>query len=110
MAERNTRFCGMMGFAMRAGKVVIGTDTVCHAMADKKSKLKLVVLSEHASEGTKKKILTKCEFYNIAVIKTNMSTDELGDLLGKTYSPAVVGITDEGFANEITKALGAKAE
>ena len=110
MAEKNTRFCGMMGFAMRAGKVILGTDTVCHAMADKKSKLMLVVLSEYASDATKKKILTKCEFYKIQALQINMSTDELGDLLGKSYSPAVVGITDEGFAREISKACGGQIE
>ena len=110
MAEKNTRLCGMMGFAMRAGKIIIGTDTVCRAMADKKSKLGLVILSEHASDGTKKKILTKCEFYRIKAIQINMSTDELGDLLGKTYSPAVIGITDEGFSREISKACGEQIE
>ena len=104
MNENNIqRLRGMLGFAMRAGKVLIGTEIVCKAMANSKSGLKLVVISCEASEGTKKKISTKCEFYRIKMVQIKMSTDDLGSLLGKSYSPATIGITDEGFATEIEK-------
>ena len=32
-----------------------------------------------------------------------ISTDELGALLGKTYTPAAIALCDEGFAKEIEK-------
>ena len=102
---QNKRLLGMIGFCMRAGKVIIGTDMVCRAMASKKSAPKLVLVSAYASDGTKKKISNKCEFYRIKTVQINMSTDDIGSLLGKTYSPAVIGIADEGFAREIEKAI-----
>ena len=103
MKNPNQRLCGMLGFAMRAGKVIIGADLVCRAIANKKTAPSLVVVSHSASDGTKKRICSKCEFYGIKTVQIKMSTDELGELLGKTYAPAVLGITDEGFAREIEK-------
>ena len=98
--ERRLR--GMLGFAMRAGKIAIGTETVCKAMASKLPP-KLVVIASDVSAGTLKKLVTKCEFYNIKSVRISIGADELGDLLGKTYSPATVGIMDEGFAEQIIR-------
>jgi ribosomal protein L7Ae-like RNA K-turn-binding protein len=93
----------MLGLAMKAGKVVIGTEQVIAFL--QKNRLKLVLLSGTASEGTQKKIRFKCEFYKTPTCVLDTDTDELGRLLGKTYAPAVVGITDENFSNVITKLL-----
>ena len=105
MAENNEtkRVFGMLGLAMKAGKVVIGTEQVIAFF--QKKKLRLVIISSGSSEGTKKKISSKCEFYKVSQKELKIQTDELGALLGKTYTPAVVGITDENFAIAITKLL-----
>lgn len=103
MKSAEQRLRGMLGFAMRAGKVAIGTETVCKAMASSKDKPKLVVIASDVSSGTLKKIITKCEFYGIKSVQINIGADELGDLLGKTYSPATVGIMDDGFAEQINR-------
>ena len=82
--SNNTRLYGMLGFAMRAGKVVIGTEPVCSAMSERASKrARLVLISRTASQGTKDKILHKAEF----------------------YGPATVAIIDDRFAEEINKAI-----
>ena len=95
----------MLGFAMRAGKLVIGTELVCRSMAKRgRDSVKLVLVSSSASAGTKKKLLTKCEFYKLSVIVISMDSSELGRLLGKTYAPSAVAITDIRFAEEIAKA------
>ena len=101
-----TRLRGMLGFAMRAGKISIGTELVCTAMASKKNPPKLVLVASSASEGSKKKVFTKCEFYEIKAVQLNMSAEELGSLLGKSFAPVTLGIMDEGFASEIIKAIG----
>ena len=101
-----TRVRGMLGFAMRAGKLVIGTEQVCVAMK-KRGAVRLAAIAADASDGTKKKIFSKCEFYGIETVQLNMTTDELGAILGKTYAPACVGITDEGFARQIKAASAA---
>lgn len=97
------RVRGMLGFAMRAGKLVIGTEQALIAIK-RRGAVRLVATASNASPGTKKKILTKCEFYGIETVQLNMTTDELGAIIGKTYSPACVAITDEGFAKEIKAA------
>lgn len=103
-----TRFCGMLGFAMRAGRVIIGADQVALALPKKgKGEVKLVLVSKGASDGTKKRMTTKCEFYRKEIRLIEMDTAELGRLLGKLYAPAVIAITDENFANEIARALDA---
>ena len=102
----NERLRGMLGFAMRAGRIVIGADLVAVAMAKRgKDKPRLVLVSADASEATRKRAFSKSEFYGIEARQTELTGDELGKLLGKTYSPAVIGITDDGFAREITLAL-----
>ena len=104
----NTRLYGMLGFAMRAGKVIFGTESVCSAMAKNgKAKPRLVLIAENASEGTKKKLLTKAEFYGIEAITINIDSSELGRILGKLYAPATVAVVDDRFAEEIKKAVQA---
>ena len=93
----------MLGFAMRAGKVVIGAEQVISRLKD--NAVRLVLLSVGASEQTKKRLTYKCEFYKKEIREINIQTAELGRLLGKLYAPAVIAITDEGFAKEIVKAL-----
>ena len=96
----------MLGFAMRAGRIVIGADLVAVAMAKRgKDRPRLVLVSSDASEATKKRAFSKSEFYGIEARQMELTCDELGRLLGKTYSPAVIGITDDGFAEQIKLAL-----
>ncbi len=100
--KNETRISGMLGFAMRAGKLIIGTESVCRAMA--KGTPKLVLISQSASLGTRKKIRVKCEFYKIPCIELPMDAEKLGKIIGKTYLPMGIAVTDEGFAAEIKKA------
>jgi ribosomal protein L7Ae-like RNA K-turn-binding protein len=97
----------MLGFAMRAGKLVIGTDLICRSMS--KGAVRLVVVSRSASDATKKKLFVKSDYYGISAIEAEIDTERLGKLLGKTYTPAAVAVTDEGFAVEIKKAVEEKA-
>ncbi len=92
---------GMLGLAMRAGRVTIGTEQVCLSMPG--GKCALVILSDEASAPTQKKITTKCDFYGIKRITVSVSISELGHRLGKAYTPACVAVTDEGFAKELIR-------
>ena len=96
----------MLGFAMRAGKLVIGTEPVCKACAKVgNQKPRLVLIAHTASDGTKKKLITKAEFYGISAVMVDIDSSELGRLLGKLYAPATVAIIDDRFAEEIRLAL-----
>lgn len=99
----------MLGFAMRAGKVVLGTDLVIGAIRAKgRTKARLVLICENASEQTKKKISFKAEFYNVKVRQIDLTPDELGQTLGKISSPVCCAIIDDSFAEEISKAIAEK--
>ena len=101
----NTRIRGMIGFAMRAGKLVIGTDQVCKTIAKANGGgIKLVVIAGNASAATRKKLSSKCDFYKIPSVEIDMTPEDLGALIGKTYAPAVIGIADDGFSKEIITA------
>ena len=96
----------MLGFAMRAGKVVLGTDQVIGAVrARGKAKARLLLICESASEGTRKKLSFKAEFYGVRTLYIDLSPDELGQTLGKESSPVCLAIIDDNFAEEITKSL-----
>jgi len=103
--DATTRLRGMLGFATRAGKVVFGAELVCSELKKGPARIRLALVSFGASDGTKKKIRTKCEFYGVPQRELPMTGEELGDLLGKSFAPAVIALTDEGFAKEISAAL-----
>ena len=97
------RIHGMLGFAMRAGKLVIGTEQVFIALSKGKN-VKLVVFSDGASEATAKKITSKCEFYKTKKVRIPTTPEELGRLLGKDTTPVCIGVCDVSFAKEIALA------
>lgn len=96
------RIICMLGFAMRKGSAVVGTDLVCKAMPS--GKIRLVVISGSASDNTVKKLTNKSEFYSIDCVRVELDTEKLGQILGKERPTAAVGVTDEGLATEIKKA------
>ena len=105
MAKGLERIKGMLGFAMRAGKAVLGTDLILSSMSIKgKGRVWVVVISCEASDNTRKKLAQKASLSDIPIVEVDIGMEELGRLLGKTYTPCAVAITDEGFAKEIVNA------
>lgn len=90
---------------MRAGRLMIGTELICSELRRHTGRIKLVLLSVSASDATKKKITGKCEFYNTDIREICIDQEELGRMLGKTFSPAAVAVCDDGFAREIRRAI-----
>lgn len=101
--KTDTRLSGMLGFAMRAGKLVLGTEQVCVAMATgiKKKRPDLILIASGTSAATYKKIVVKAEYYGIDCRLLPIDLDELGRLLGKTYAPAALAVVDDGFAKQL---------
>ncbi len=97
------RFFGMLGFAMRAGRAAVGTDTVISLL--KSGSVKLVIVSGDASDGARTRIFRKCEFYGVRAVSADAESSRLGEALGKTYAPVAIGIRDEDFAREILATL-----
>jgi len=98
------RLSGMLGFAARARKLVFGTELALRAVQS--GAAKLVLVSLYASEGTKKKLRTKCEFYSTPRVEADIDTELLGKLVGKASAISAVAVTDGRFAEEISRAAG----
>lgn len=104
-SKYRSRLIGMLGFAMRAGRVTVGADLVCASLKKiKERESALAVLSCTASDATKRRLGFKCEYYGVKLIEVDIDSGELGRILGKAYAPAVVLINDAGFAREIATA------
>ena len=81
-----------IGLATRARKSVSGEFSVENSV--RKGKAKLVVVSEEASENTKKKIRSLCEYYKVPLYVA-YSSAELGSACGKEFRMSVA-VEDEG--------------
>ena len=95
----NKNILGLIGLAMKAGKVAFGADNVEENIT--KRKAKLIIISKESSERTKSKFVKLCEEYNIPII-IDGKIEELSKTIGKN-NKAVIGIKDINFANSIKK-------
>ena len=95
----NNNVLGLIGLAMRAGKVCFGADSVEENII--KQKVKLLIISEDSSERTKNKFTKLCEKFNVPVI-IDGNIEVLSKSIGKS-NKAVIGIKDKNFAESIQK-------
>ena len=95
----NSNILGLIGLAMKAGKICFGADSVEENLV--KHKVKLLIISEDSSERTKNKFTKLCEKYNLPII-VDGNIDELSKAIGKN-NKAIIGIKDINFANSIQK-------
>ncbi|MEG0077749.1 L7Ae/L30e/S12e/Gadd45 family ribosomal protein [Anaerorhabdus sp.] len=96
----DNKIAGYLGLANRARKTVIGDSAI---KAIQKKDAKLVLLAEDCSLNTQKKVLDKCEFYHVEVVRVMRSID-LAYAIGRA-EVSFVAICDEGFAKAIQKCL-----
>lgn len=89
----------MIGMAMKAGKVASGEFATEKAV--KSGKAALVIVSETASENTKKKFRNMCDYYKVPVYFFG-EKEELGHAIGKEFR-ASLAILDAGLAKAIEK-------
>ncbi len=87
----------MLGIGKKAGLIVLG-ETGC-VQSIKKNKSKLVILSVDASDNTKDKIITLCDFHKVKYYTVG-NKQELGYSVGKNLS-SIISITDLKFSEVI---------
>lgn len=95
----NNNILGLIGLAMKAGKVCFGADSVEENVI--KQKVKLLIISEDSSERTKNKFINICKKYNVPVI-IDGDIETLSKSIGKS-NKAIIGIKDINFAESIQK-------
>jgi ribosomal protein L7Ae-like RNA K-turn-binding protein len=91
----------MLGLAMKAGKVASGEFATDKGV--KTGKACLVIVSEDASDNTKKMFSNMCEFYKVPIFYYG-TKEEIGRSIGKAMRSSLA-ITDENFANSLIKHL-----
>lgn len=101
MSLAQNKVYSMIGLAMKAGKLTSGEFSVEHAV--KAGKAALVIVSETASENTKKKFQNMCTYYEVPLYFFG-EKETLGHAMGKEFR-ASLAVLDEGFAKAIEKSL-----
>ena len=91
----------LLGLAMKSGNVVSGEFQTLEAV--KKRKAKLVLISEDASNNTRKMFFDKCAFYDVPVMQYG-NKEDLGRAIGKDLRSSMA-VCDVGLATAIKKQL-----
>lgn len=99
------RVRGLLGLAMRAGRLITGADSVLNTV--RSGKACLVLCDESAAENTLKKVKDACIYYHAAVMYLPQgllenATGREGRMLGV--------LTDRGFAQKVQQIMAEESE
>nr|WP_297706931.1 ribosomal L7Ae/L30e/S12e/Gadd45 family protein [uncultured Butyrivibrio sp.] len=97
----SNKIYSLLGLCMRAGKLKSGEFAVLDAI--RKHTAELVIVSEDASDNTKKQFNDKCSYYKVPIFFFG-DKEELGHAIGKDVRTSLA-ITDQGFAQSLRKNL-----
>ena len=100
MTGRNKIF-GLLGLATKAGKVQSGEFSTEKAV--KSGRAFLVIVSEDASDNTKKMFRNMCTYYKVPYFEFG-GREELGAAMGKQMRVSLA-VLDEGFSNALRKQM-----
>ena len=89
----------LLGLCMRAGMLKSGEFATLEAIRGRKAEL--VIVSEDASDNTKKQFSDKCSYYDVPMIFFG-NKEELGHAIGKDVRTSLA-VLDEGFAKTLRK-------
>ena len=64
-----------------------------------------VFLASDASQNTQKRIENCCKYYKIPLYRTTLTTDSMGEAIGKSGAISAVGIKDAGLADALVNLL-----
>ena len=98
-----SKIYSLLGLATKAGKVVSGEFATEKSV--KSGTAWIVIVSDDASDNTKKMFSNMCNFYEVPRYFFG-TKDELGHAIGKAMRSSLA-VTDEGFAQTLIKHLEA---
>ena len=97
----NSKICGLLGLARRAGKLSFGTEA-CKKDIEK-NKIKLIIIAKDSAERTKMNFKNICKEKNIPIFEI-LNIEEISNSIGQN-NKAIIGIKDINFSNEIIKII-----
>lgn len=92
---------GLIGLATRARKVVSGEFSTEKSV--KSGRSCMVIVSEEASENTKKMFTNMCAYYKVPIYLFG-TKDELGHAMGQQFR-ASLSVEDAGFAKSMAEQM-----
>lgn len=101
MRLRQSRVLSLVGLATKAGRTVSGEFSTEKAV--KTGEARLVIVSEEASDNTKKKFQNMCAYYKVPIYFYG-TKDELGRAMGKEFR-ASLAVLDAGLGNAMKEQL-----
>lgn len=99
--DSRQKILNLIGLATKAGKTASGEFSTEKAV--KSGKAHLVIVSEEASDNTKKMFTNMCTYYKVPICYFG-GKGELGHAMGKEMR-ASLALVDEGFAKAVLKQL-----
>ncbi len=90
------RLLSLVGLCRRAGKIVLGNDSVIDSINSRKAKL--VIVASDCSKNTAKGVLSTAHRNNVCAHIAPYTKDDISLAVGK-YT-AVLSIIDDGFAKK----------
>ena len=101
-----SRVYSAIGMANKAGKIISGTDACIRAI--KAGTVELIILSEDASDNTRKKIMNACSYRNISCVVYGKG-GMLGKVTGKNHR-IVAGVRDKNLSKLILSKMQQERE
>ncbi|MDO4269132.1 MAG: ribosomal L7Ae/L30e/S12e/Gadd45 family protein [Eubacteriales bacterium] len=99
--DNRQKILNLVGLATKAGKTASGEFSTEKAV--KTGKASLVIVSEEASDNTKKMFTNMCTYYKVPICCFG-GKDELGHSMGKQMR-ASLAVTDEGLAKAVMRQM-----
>ncbi len=98
-------FLGMLGFATRTRRIIVGKDNLRSYIRNRQKKIKILILANDVSENIMQDWLKRCEFFGVnIVILDGTSKKDLANRAGKRYLSAL-GIDDENMVSGILEKI-----
>ena len=95
------RIYSFLGLAAKAGKLISGEETCERAI--KLQKARLIIVSDDASDNTKKKFNDMCKYRNVEIRVFGLK-QSLGKYTGKDIR-SVLAVTDRKFAEHLREMI-----
>jgi ribosomal protein L7Ae-like RNA K-turn-binding protein len=106
------KIISLLGFAAKAGRACFGTDKICdeirrHGSNDDYSRFisGIVIMSSDISGNAQKRLVNCCRNYHAKCIKTDYTSETLGQKLGRSSDAVAVAVFDNTFKTALLKEM-----
>lgn len=99
--DNRQKTLNLIGLATKAGRIASGEFSTEKAV--KSGRARLVIVSEDASDNTRKMFANMCTYYRVPICYFG-NKDELGHAMGKEMRVSLA-ILDDGFAGALVKQM-----